>query len=98
MPTDLIIDDLCVFDAETGEKHKLGHIENIEPTASDSQDAEPYLSLKFTKSFSGTLKVRRSLVYQLDVIIGHKYRVPNNWLKHHGFPMNRRRFEKGERR
>ena len=93
MPTDLIIDELCVFDAETGEKHKLGHIKNIEPTASDSQDAEPYLSHKFTKSFSGTLtfKVRRSLVYQLDVIIGHKYRVPNNWLKHHGFPMNRRK-------
>lgn len=31
MPTDLIIDDLCVFDAETGEKHKLGHIKNYCP-------------------------------------------------------------------
>ena len=93
MPTDSTIDNLYVFDAETGEKHKLGHIKDYELTASDSQDAEPNLRLNHTESFSvsGTFKVRRSLVYQLDVRIGHKFRVPNNWLKHHGFPMNRRK-------
>lgn len=91
MPTDSIIDNLYVFDAETGEKHKLGHIKDIELTASDSQEAEPYLKLNSTESFSATLKVRQSLVYQLDVRIGHKFRVPNNWLKHHGYPMNRRK-------
>lgn len=90
MPTDSIIDDLYVFFPETGEKHKLGHIKNIELTASDNQDAEPDLRLNSTESFSGTLKVRRSLVYQLDVIIGHKYRVPNNWLKRHHISMNRK--------
>lgn len=90
MPTESIIDDLYVFFPETGEKHKLGHIKDIELTASDSQDAEPYLRLNSTESFSGTLKVRRSLVYQLDVIIGHKYRVPNNWLKRHHISMNRK--------
>lgn len=90
MPADSIIDNLYVFDAETGEKRKLGHIKDIELTASDSQDAESYLRLNHTESFSGTFEVRRSLVYQLDVRIGHKFRVPNNWLKHHGFPMNRR--------
>lgn len=90
MPTDSIIDNLYVFDAETGEKHKLGHIKDIELTASDSQEAEHYSKLKPTGSFSGTFEVSRSLVYQLDVRIGHKFRVPNNWLKHHGFPMNRR--------
>lgn len=90
MSTDSIIDNLYVFDAETGEKHKLGHIKDIELTASDSQDAESYLRLNHTESSSGTFKVRRSLVYQLDMRIGHKFRVPNNWLKHHGFPMNRR--------
>lgn len=79
-----------VVDTETGEKHKLGHIEDIELTASDSQEAEPYLRLNSTESFSATLEVRRSLVYQLDVRIGHKFRVPNNWLKHRGYPMNRR--------
>lgn len=93
MPTESIIDNLYVFDTETGEKHKLGHIKDIELTASDSQEAESYLKLNSTESFtfSGTLKVKRSLVYQLDVRIGHKFRVPNNWLKHHGYPMNRRK-------
>lgn len=90
MPTESIIDNLYVFFPETGEKHKLGHIKDIELTASDSQDAEPDLRLNSTETFSGTLKVRRSLVYQLDVIIGHKYRVPNNWLKRHKIPMNRK--------
>lgn len=90
MPTESIIDNLYVFFPETGEKHKLGHIKDIELTTCDSQDAEPYLSLNSTESFSGTLKVRRSLVYQLDVIIGHKYRVPNNWLKRHHISMNRK--------
>lgn len=80
-----------IVDAETGEKHKMGHIKDIELTASDSQEAEPNQRLNYTESFSATLKVRRSLVYQLDVRIGHKFRVPNNWLKHHGFPMNRRK-------
>lgn len=91
MPTDSIIDNLYVFDAETGEKHKLGHIEDIELAVSDSQEAEPYLRLNSTESFIGTFEVRRSSVYQLDVRIGHKFRVPNNWLKMHGIPMNRRR-------
>lgn len=81
----------CAVDTETGEKYKLGYIENVELTASDSQEAESYLRLNSTESFSATLEVRRSLVYQLDVRIGHKYRVPNNWLKHHGYPMNRRK-------
>ena len=87
MPTDLIIDDLYVFDAETGEKHKLGHI----ITASANEETETYSNLKSMESFSGTFKVRRSLVYQFDVRIGHKFRVPNNWLKRHKIPMNRRK-------
>ena len=91
MPTESIIDDLYVFDAETGEKHKLGHIEDIELTASDSQEAEHYLNLKPTKLFSATFEVSRSFVYQLDVRIGHKFRVPNNWLKRHHISMNRRK-------
>lgn len=91
MPTDSIIDNVYVFDAETGEKHKLGHIEDIELTASDSQYAESYLKTIFTESLSATFTVSQSLVYQLDVMIGHKFRVPNNWLKRHKIPMNRRK-------
>lgn len=90
MPTESITDDLYVFDAETGEKHKLGHIKDIELTASDSQEAEHYFNLKPTELFSVTFEVSRSLVYQLDVRIGHKFRVPNNWLKRHHISMNRK--------
>lgn len=36
-------------------------------------------------------KVKRSLVYSLDLRIGHKFRIPNNWLKRHHVPMNRRK-------
>ena len=90
MPTDSIIDNLYVFFPETGEKHKLGYIKDIELTASDKQEAEHYLNLKPTESYSGTIEIKRSLVYQLDVRIGHKFRVPNNWLKRHHISMNRK--------
>lgn len=90
MPTDSIIDNLYVFYAETGEKHKLGHVKDIELTTTGTSEEAHYLDLKPTESFSGTVTVKRSLVYQLDIRIGHKFRVPNNWLKRHKFSMNRK--------
>lgn len=54
MPTDLITDNLYVFNVETGEKNKLGRIEDAELTVSDSQDAEHYFNLKPMESFSVT--------------------------------------------
>lgn len=91
MPTDSIIDNLYVFDAETDEKHKLGHVKDIELTTTGTSEEAQYLNLKPTESYSGTIEIKRSLVYQLDVIIGHKFRVPNNWLKRHHISMNRRK-------
>lgn len=90
MPTDYIVDDLYVFFAETGEKHKIGHVKDVELTSAESAETGRYLDLKPTESFSGSFAVRRSLVYQLDVRIGHKFRVPNNWLKRHHISMNRK--------
>ena len=84
------MNELFFKDLSTGETFRFGDVKDIELTTSDSQEAEPYLRLNSAESFSGTFKVRRSLVYQLDVIIGHKYRVPNNWLKRHRIPMNRK--------
>ena len=80
-----------IVDAETGEKHKMGHIENVELTASDSQEAEPYINLKPMESFSAEVKTHGSVINKVLVMIGAKSFVPNNWLKHHGFPMNRRK-------
>lgn len=90
MPTDLIIDDLCVFDAETGEKHKLGHIKDIELTATETVD-EQEIKYFEPKAFSIEIKKNREVVYYLYWLTGRKNLIPNNWLKHHGFPMNRRK-------
>lgn len=89
MPTDLIIDDLYVFDAETGEKHKLGHIKDIELTATETIN-EQKINMFESKTFSCEIKMDSVSVYCLYLIRGEKNKVPNNWLKHHGFPMNRR--------
>lgn len=90
MPTDLIIDDLCVFDAETGEKHKLGHIKDIELTATETVDEKKINMLK-SKSFNCEIKMSPRLFNYLYLLRSEKNKVPNNWLKHHGFPMNRRK-------
>ena len=44
------------------------------------------------KDFSATVKTQSSALKQLLVVSGFKDCVPNNWLKRHGYPMNRRRF------
>lgn len=90
MPTESIIDNLYVFFPETGEKHKLGHIKDIELTASDSLEAEHYLNLKPTESFSIEVGWHRSAHYVEALIIGAKSHVPNNWLKRHHISMNRK--------
>ena len=91
MPTDSIIDNLslCVFDAETGEKYKLGHIKDIELTATETVD-EQKINMFELKSFSCEIKMDPASVYYLYLLRGEKNKLPNNWLKYHGFPMNRR--------
>ena len=88
-PKDLDYTPLYIADLGTDETYLIGHIENIETTSSEHQDNEKYIKLNESYTFNAT--IRRSAVYLLDIRIGHKYRVPNNWLKHHGFPMNRRK-------
>lgn len=34
--------------------------------------------------------IKKSSLYEFLVVSGLKHKVPNNWLKHHGYPMNRR--------
>lgn len=89
MRNESIIDNLYVFDAETGEKHKLGHIKDIELTATETVD-EQIINMFESKSFSCEIKMDSASVYCLYLLKGEKNKVLNNWLKHHGFPMNRR--------
>lgn len=90
MPTDSIIDNLYVFDVETGEKHKLGHIKDIELAATETVD-EQKINMFESKSFSCEIKMDPASVYCLYLLRGEKNKVPNNWLKRHGYPMNRRK-------
>ena len=90
MRTESITDNLYVFDAETGEKHKLGHIKDIELTTTETVD-EQKINMFDLKSFSCEIKMDPASVYYLYLLRGEKNKVPNNWLKHHGFPMNRRK-------
>ena len=89
MQTESIIDNLYVIDAETGEKHKLGHIKDIELTATETED-EQKINMFESKSFSCEIKMDPASIYCLYLLRGEKNKGPNNWLKHHGFPMNRR--------
>ena len=94
MPTDLddlITAGLMFVDTETGEKHKFGQLKDIQLSAMETEGEPKYLDLmKGARTFSCSIQVKRSSVYLLDIRIGAKYRVPNNWLKRHKFPMNRR--------
>ena len=84
------MNELFFKDLSTGETFRFGGVKDIELTTSNSQEAEHYLNLKPVESYSGTIEIKRSLVFQIDVRIGHKFRVPNNWLKRHRIPMNRK--------
>jgi hypothetical protein len=84
------LSDLVFIDTETGEKHKLGHIEDIELTASEAQEDIPYLNLNVSESFSAEIGWHRSAHYIEALIIGAKSHVPNNWLKKHHISMNRK--------
>lgn len=87
-PKDLDYTPLYIADLGTDETYLIGHIENIETSSSEHQDDEKYIKLNESSTFSAT--IRRSAVYQLYIRIGHKYRVPNNWLKMHHISMNRK--------
>ena len=82
--------ELYIIDMETGKKFKLDHIKDVEINSERTDNENKYLSLNSSGEFSGVIHVKRSLVYLLDVRIGHKFLVPNNWLKRHKIPMNRR--------
>lgn len=90
MPTENYMDGkIFAFDMETGEKYEIGHVKDAELSISDSID-EQKINMFESKSFSCEIKMDPASVYCLYLLRGEKNKVPNNWLKHHGFPMNRR--------
>lgn len=90
MPTESIIDNLYVFFPETGEKHKLGYVKDVELETTETSEESRYLNLNPMESFSIEVGWHRSAHYIEALIIGAKSHVPNNWLKRHHISMNRK--------
>lgn len=78
------------FYIKIGDKiEPLKEIMDFEPSV--DEETEPYINLKPMESFSAEVKTHGSVINKVLVMIGAKCFVPNNWLKHHGYPMNRKR-------
>lgn len=79
------------FYIKVGDKiEPLKEIMDFEPSV--DEEIELHFSLKSMEtSFSAEVKTHGSVINKVLVMIGAKSFVPNNWLKHHGYPMNRRK-------
>lgn len=90
MPTENFMDGKIVaFDMETGKNYEIGHVKDTELSISDSIDEQ---EINYFESKALSIKIQnRWVVYYLYWLIGKKNLIPNNWLKRHGFPMNRRK-------
>lgn len=90
MPTENFMDGkIFAFDMETGKNYEIGRLKDVELSVSDSID-EQEINYFESKALSIEIKKNRMAVYYLYWLTGKKNLIPNNWLKHHGFPMNRR--------
>lgn len=89
--------ELFVFNDNSKSFEKLGKISG-EITASTSEDsASESIALKsFTESHEGSFSatVNASGIYEFYLITGQRWKIPNNWLKHHGQPMNKKPWKK----
>lgn len=87
-----------VFNEETNSFEKFGEITEAELTsANEEPEISPSEKLKyFNKDFAASFEttIENFNKYTFYLLIGEKYRIPNNWLKHHGQPMNRRTFKR----
>ena len=89
MQGQLFIDDVILIDNSSGEEHELGTLKDVVFNL-ETFNKNHYLEVFKTETLGCALKVPRSVIYLLDIRAGLKCIVPNNWLKRHKFPMNRR--------
>lgn len=88
MPTKDFEEQTLYFQDEEGNFSILGHIrENLHYCEND----EGKIGFFSNKEMSFECTMQPSSVKYALVAMGAKRCVPNNWLKHHGIPMNRRR-------
>ena len=76
---------------ETGEIHEMPNVKEIELTCNNESASEEYIKAwNYTEYFEGSFNVKRSDVNRIMIAIGLKKRIANNWLRMHGYKMNRR--------
>lgn len=89
--------ELFVFNDNSKSFEKLGEISevitatNTEPKTSPSEELKQ-LNRDFATSFE--VQIDNFNKYTFYLLIGQKWRIPNNWLKHHGQPMNKKPWKK----
>lgn len=98
MKRDIENAEFFVFNDNSKSFEKLGKISG-EITASPSKDSasESKVLRSFTESHEGSFSVtinNTREIYALYMITGERWRIPNNWLKHHGLPMNKKPWKK----
>ena len=84
---------LFIFNKDLNAFESIGEITEAELTsANEEPERLKYFNSAFEESFEATMgNVNK---YTFYLLIGQKYRIPNNWLKRHGQPMNRKMIKK----
>lgn len=89
---------LFIFNKNLNAFESIGEITEAELTsANEEPETKQSERLKyFNSAFEGLFEATMENFneYTFYLLIGQKYRIPNNWLKRHGQPMNRRTIKK----
>lgn len=98
MKRDIENAELFVFNDNSKSFEKLGKISGEITTSTSEDSASESRALKsFTESHEGSFSVTvngASGIYEFYLITGQRWKIPNNWLKHHGQPMNKKPWKK----
>lgn len=77
---------------KTGERFEILNVKEIEVTYDDESISNEYTKLwNYTNSFEWNIDISHLSVNKIMIAIGLKNCVTNNWLRMHGYTMNRRR-------
>ena len=78
----------------SGAFHELGEVAAFTATAVEELSETAKRAWRFTESQELSFEVSNVSKNHWNLIIGRKRMIPNNWLKHHGYPMNRKIYKR----
>jgi hypothetical protein len=86
------MNELFFKDLSTGETFRLSDVKDIELTYNnDDVEKESKSIWNKNREFCCEMTVPKPSIYKLMLNIGIKYLIPNNWLRMHHYPMNRKK-------